>query len=79
MSIRTFDIRFTKKERERIGQRLRILRENEGLTQSQLANAVGVSRVRIWEVETAQNDYRIDTLLAILKYFGKTLNIRDLK
>ncbi|HPI43701.1 MAG TPA: helix-turn-helix transcriptional regulator [Tenuifilaceae bacterium] len=79
MSIRNFDIRFTQQERERLGQRVKILRENEGLTQEQLANEVGISKVRIWEVETAQKDYRIDTLLAILKYFGKTLNIRELK
>lgn len=78
MSIRNFDIHYTQQERERIGQRVKILRENEGLTQEQLANEVGISKVRIWEVETAQKDYRIDTLLAILKYFDKTLNIRDL-
>lgn len=79
MSIRNFDIHYTQQERERIGLRVKILRENEGLTQEQLANEVGISKVRIWEVETAQKDYRIDTLLAILKYFGKTLNIRELK
>lgn len=52
------------------GKRIRLFRKNAGMTQVQLAERVGVSRVNISENERDSNT-TISTFLRILKVFNK--------
>jgi transcriptional regulator with XRE-family HTH domain len=56
-----------------MGNRIRALREAEGLTQEELASAMGVTRaaVSMWESGLTQN-IRPQHLLLLAKFFGVT-------
>ncbi len=56
--------------KQTIGQHIRMLRKNGGLTQAQLAEILGLSRLTIVKVEAGEN-FKIDTMLLILQYFGE--------
>jgi DNA-binding XRE family transcriptional regulator len=78
MSVRNFNTNITQLERDRIGKLLKELRENEGISQKKLAFEVGISPTRVVEIEKGRADFKIDTLISILKYFRKTIDFIDL-
>jgi transcriptional regulator with XRE-family HTH domain len=49
---------------------LKEIRLKKGLTQSQLAEAVGVSRVTITKVELGTRNFSIATLLKVSEFLG---------
>ena len=74
MSQRNFNTNLTKLERERIGELVKVLRNNSGISQKELAFKVGVSPARISQIEKGTLDYRIDTLIVILDHFGRKIS-----
>jgi len=54
--------------RMQIGQLLRNLRKRERMSQQELADRIGVSRVTVYNIETGKNA-NIDTWLLILEHF----------
>jgi transcriptional regulator with XRE-family HTH domain len=70
MPKRNFNTNLTKQERERIGELVKVLRNNSGISQKELAFKVGVSPARISQIEKGTLDYRVDTLIVILDHFG---------
>jgi transcriptional regulator with XRE-family HTH domain len=54
--------------RIQIGQLLRNLRKRERISQQELADRIGVSRVTVYNIETGKNA-NIDTWLLILEHF----------
>ena len=58
------------RSRARIGRSLRAARQNANLTQAELAEKSGVSRVLISEVENGHRTARIETLNAMLYVLG---------
>ena len=60
--------------KESISDRIRRLRTQAGISQQQVADAVGVSRVAVTKWESGQTkDMRIDSLKGIAKLFGISL------
>jgi len=55
---------------KKIGNNLKALRSNLGLTQAQLAEKVGVARVSIVSIETGRYIPTIETALRISKALG---------
>lgn len=55
---------------------LRSLRKRNSMTRAELAEELGVSRITIQNIETAQN-VTIDTLLKVLQYFELLENFND--
>ena len=53
--------------RESLGQRLRSLREADGLTQEAVAGVAGIDRVTLSRIETGEQSPRYETLLAIAR------------
>jgi transcriptional regulator with XRE-family HTH domain len=74
MPKRNFNTNLTKQERERIGELVKELRNNSGISQKELAFKIGVSPARITQVEKGTLDYRIDTLIVILDHFGREIS-----
>ena len=75
MAQRNFNTNLTKSERERIGSMILKLRKESGLSQKNLANEVGISPVRLVEIEKGTADYRIDTLIVILNHLKQQINL----
>jgi len=75
MGQRIFNTNLTGEERRRIGELVKTLRNNSGISQKDLAFKVGVSPARISQIEKGTLDYRIDTLIVILDYFGRKIMI----
>ena len=50
------------------------LRKGKGLTQEQLANVIGVSRVTLARWETGEFQPSLDCLLALSEYFGVSID-----
>ena len=74
MAQRIFNINIPRKERERIGELVKALRNNIGISQKDLAFKVGISPARISQIEKGTQDYRIDTLIVILDHFGRKVS-----
>ena len=74
MAQRNFNTNLTGQERRRIGELVKTLRTNSGISQRDLAFKVGVSPARISQIEKGTLDYRIDTLIVILDHFGRNIN-----
>jgi transcriptional regulator with XRE-family HTH domain len=74
MPQRIFNTNLTRQERERIGELVKVLRNNSGISQKELAFKVGVSPARISQIEKGTLDYRIDTLIVILDYFDRKIS-----
>lgn len=74
MAQRIFNTKLTRQERERIGELVKVLRNNSGTSQKDLAFKVGVSPARISQIEKGTLDYRIDTLIVILDYFDRKIS-----
>jgi transcriptional regulator with XRE-family HTH domain len=73
MPKRNFNTNLTRQERERIGELVKALRNDSGISQKDLAFKVGVSPARIGQIEKGLLDYRIDTLIVILGHFGRKI------
>jgi len=54
----------------RLGRRLSELRDKRGLSQTQLADAAGIGRAHLSQIENGAVAARIDTLHAIAKVLG---------
>ena len=74
MSKRNFNTNLTKQDRERIGELVRALRSDAGISQKELAFKTGLSPARITQIEKGTLDYRVDTLIVILDYFGRKIS-----
>lgn len=57
---------------EEFGQRVRVLRDESGLTQDQLAKASGVHRVTIARVEAGRREVGLTSLVALARALGHT-------
>ena len=53
-----------------ISQRLKQLREREGLTETELANIFKVDRKTIWRAETEQYTPKTELIILYAKYFN---------
>jgi transcriptional regulator with XRE-family HTH domain len=73
MPQRIFNTNLTKEERQRIGELVKALRNDSGISQKNLAFKVGVSPARISQIEKGTLDYRIDTLIVILDHFDREI------
>lgn len=62
-----------KKPRLKVSNRLRVLRAEEGLTQEQLADDVGVTRVTINCVERSEYLPSLELGLLLARRFGRTV------
>ena len=74
MPQRIFNTNLTRQERERIGELVKALRNDSGISQKDLAFKVGVSPARISQIEKGTVDYRIDTIIVILDHFGRKIS-----
>jgi transcriptional regulator with XRE-family HTH domain len=59
---------------EQIGDRLRRLRTEAGITQADLADATGIGRSSIANIEAGRQDTSVITWLAIARHLGATLD-----
>jgi transcriptional regulator with XRE-family HTH domain len=57
-----------------VGQRIRTLREQSGLTQAALSAEIGVSRSHLTKIETGRDPPGRDTLMAIATHFDVSLD-----
>jgi transcriptional regulator with XRE-family HTH domain len=74
MPKRNFNTKLTKQERERIGEMVKALRNDSGISQKNLAFKVGVSPARISQIEKGTLDYRVYTLIVILDHFDRKIS-----
>jgi transcriptional regulator with XRE-family HTH domain len=74
MPKRNFNTNLTKQERERIGELVKVLRNNSGISQKEIVFKVGVSPARISQIEKGSLDYRVDTLIVILNHFNRKIS-----
>jgi transcriptional regulator with XRE-family HTH domain len=74
MAKRNFNTNLTGEERGRIGELVKALRNNSGISQKELAFKVGVSPARISQIEKGTLDYRVDTLIVILDHFDRKIS-----
>ena len=74
MAQRIFNTNLTGEERRRIGELVKTLRNNSGISQKDLAFKVGVSPARISQIEKGSLDYRVDTLIVILNHFDRKIS-----
>jgi transcriptional regulator with XRE-family HTH domain len=61
---------------ERIGDLVRTLRTNAGMTQAELGDAIGLSRTSITNLEQGRQAIPTDTLVRILYTLGFDMEIR---
>ena len=74
MAQRNFNTNLTGEERGRIGELVKTLRTNSGISQRDLAFKTGLSPARITQIEKGTLDYRIDTLIVILDHFNRKIS-----
>ena len=65
-----------RRERRRLGERLRVLRAERKLTQAEAAEAVGMHPVHVSRIESGEANVTIGTLVALAIAYRVTL--RDL-
>ena len=61
-------------ERERIGQKIASMRQEAGLSQAELGKKCGLERFHISRIESGRYSVGLDTLTAIARALGKTLD-----
>ena len=66
-------------ERKRIGERIRQLRTERGISQVELAEKAGLSQPHIVRIEQGRYSVGLDTLQAIAKALGCTVDIIAVK
>lgn len=59
-------------ESQRIGRRLRALREDRGLSQREVADLVGMPAPQLSKIESGSNDLRVSTVQTLLRAMGAT-------
>ncbi|MFC2488149.1 MAG: helix-turn-helix domain-containing protein [Alloprevotella sp.] len=64
-------------ERLRIGHRIAEIRNEQHLTQRQLAERCGLQQCHIARIETGRYSVGLDTLAAIAEALGKTVDLTD--
>lgn len=64
----------TLSERERIGQKIAAMRQEAGLSQAQLGERCGLERFHVSRIESGKHSIGLDTLTAIARALGKTLD-----
>ncbi len=64
----------TLSERERIGGKIASMRQEAGLSQAQLGERCGLERFHISRIESGRHSVGLDTLTAIARALGKTLD-----
>lgn len=70
----------TKEEtRQRIGQRVRALRTQAGLTQQELADRAGLQRTHIGRIEDGAFGSQVETIQQVAEALGMTVDIVDPK
>ena len=60
-------------ERQRIGQDVAQLRKEQGMTQQDLADQIGMQRTHVVRIEKGRYSVGLDTLTAIAQALGKRL------
>ncbi len=63
---------------DQLREHLRALRRQRGLTQAQLGQRLGLSQVRIAEIEAEPAVVSVDQIMRILSALGATLVLRDM-
>jgi len=63
-------------EKFKIGAMLKVLRENSGITQEQLAEKLNTKKSAISRIENHAEDIRISTILNYAKVFNKNVYLR---
>lgn len=58
---------------ELIGSKIKVLRKEKGLTQTQLGELVGVQKAQIYKIENNISNVKITTLLKVLNALGVKL------
>ncbi len=56
----------------KIGERIKELRQETNLTQTELANKIGISQAGIAKWETGDRDPSTDCVILLAKFFGVT-------
>lgn len=64
--------------RDRIGQRIAALRNQQGLTQEELAKRAGLQRTHVLRIEHGRYAVTLETIQAIAQALGNTVDIVDL-
>ncbi len=65
---------YEQKERIYMGERIAILRTENGMTQQELADKVGVKREHISRIEAGKYSVGLDILCKVAKAFGTTID-----
>ena len=71
-----FDTVSIKDVKIEIGEMIRLLRKNNGLSQQELAELLSISRITVQNLEGGKN-FTIDTLLKALQHFDLLRNIKN--
>ena len=74
-TLRNFNVNLSYEERLRIGGEVKKLRNEMSISQRELARLTGLSPTRIVDIENGATDYRIDSLIVILLFFGRKISI----
>ena len=61
-----------------VGQRLRKMRERDGLSQSALGKVLGVTQSQVSDFERGARKLRVSSALALLKISGDTFKLSEL-
>jgi len=59
-----------------IGETIRLMRKQNGLSQQQLAELLNISRITVQNLEAGKN-FIIDTLLKVLQHFDKLRQLKN--
>jgi len=57
------------------GKAIKLLRTRTGMSQQELADRVGLSRVTVTNIENMKKDMRVDTFVKLLRELGYRLTI----
>ena len=66
----------TDERRKRLGERIKALREQQGLSQRKLALMIGSNQTHIWQIENGTVNVGLDTLCRLAD--ALEVNVRDL-
>jgi len=61
-------------ERKRIGERIKEIRQNQGMTQEELGTRTGIQRNHITRIEKGRYSVGFDTLENIAEVLGKKID-----
>lgn len=66
----------TDERRKRLGERIKVLREQQGLSQRKLALMIGSNQTHIWQIENGTVNVGLDILCRLAD--ALEVNVRDL-